>query len=148
MHEGRQSNAKNSWLGQPQEMMCCGQMFVLKFSTTLTVHKSSSALQYGRNRGQRRAGTAPRNSPEEKSSRSTPLEKPAARCPCSASWAQPVPPSAATHPQPLCQPHLLPPCTIREAQPGFQSDGSALGFGPLSYRDQNTFSTSFPLLQD
>lgn len=25
-------------------MMCCGQMFVLKFSTALTVHKSSSAL--------------------------------------------------------------------------------------------------------
>lgn len=88
--------------------------------------------QYARNRGQRRAGTAPRNSPEEKSSRSTPLEKPAARCPCSASWAQPAPPSAATHPQPLCQPHLHPPCIIREAQPGFQSDGSALGFGPLS----------------
>lgn len=41
VQEGRQSNVKNSWLGQPQEMMCCWQMFVIKFSTTDYAHKSS-----------------------------------------------------------------------------------------------------------
>lgn len=50
-------------------MMCCGQMFVLKFSTTLTVHKSSSALSMlgtaARGEQEQPQGTAPkRKAPE------------------------------------------------------------------------------------
>lgn len=132
MHEGRQSNVKNSWPGQPQEMMCCWQMFVLKFSTTLTMHKSSSALSM-----LRAAARGEQDSPEEQSL----IEKLLKNAPQKASW------SLSLQCQLGMAPWLPSPGPCASLTCCLPSAEKHLGFCLLSFRNQNRFSTSLPPLQ-
>lgn len=107
MEEGRQSNVKNSWLGQPQEMMCCWKMFVLKFSRTPAMHKSSSSLRtpragVGEEQEQPRGTATKRKASEVHTSKCQLLIILAV--PAWHSIAPGLPP-----PKPLCQPPPLPP---------------------------------------
>lgn len=114
--------------------MCCWQMFVLKFSTTLTMHKSSSALSMLRTtaRGEQEQpwGIATKRKASEehpwKRQLFTVLAVPAGHGPA------PQLPSPA--------PCASLPCCLPSAE-------KHLGFSPLSYKDQNRFSTSFASLQ-
>lgn len=112
--------------------MCCWQMFVLKFSTTLCIRAAAfSACQELQSDESK---SSPEGQPLRERLQNITTQN--ASCLLSLRCQLGTALSLGCHPAPPRLP------SAEHALPGFQLDGWTLGFGPLSYSDQDRVSTS------